>query len=63
MNENKCVLVFVEQEDGKIDDVSFELLSKGRELANTLNSEVWALLCGHPIAALTEPVIQQGAAG
>ncbi|NLA25579.1 MAG: electron transfer flavoprotein subunit alpha, partial [Bacteroidales bacterium] len=43
------VCVFCEIEDGKIADVSLELLSKGRELANTLNCELDALVIGFNI--------------
>ncbi|MBN1221365.1 MAG: electron transfer flavoprotein subunit alpha, partial [Anaerolineae bacterium] len=61
MTDNRNVLVFVEQEEGKLVDVSLELLSKGRELADTLGSELWGLLCGHQIDALAETVIHHGA--
>ena len=40
------VWVFVEQEAGKIADVSLELVSKGRELADRLGVKVEALLLG-----------------
>ena len=44
MSESKDVWVFVEQDEGRIADVSLELVSKGRELADRLGSELWALL-------------------
>ena len=40
------VWVFIEQEGGKIADVSLELVSKGRELADRLGVKVEALLLG-----------------
>ena len=61
MSENRDVWVFVEQQDGKVPEVSLELLAKGRELAERLNSQVWALLCGHQASALAAQAIQHGA--
>ena len=61
MSNEQNVWVFVEQEDGKIAEISLELLAKGQELAQTLGSQVWALLCGHQIADLAEMVIHYGA--
>src|SRR5512134_3959120 len=55
------VWIFIEQEGGKIAEISLELLAKGQELAQTLGSQVWALLCGHEIGGLAEKVIQHGA--
>ena len=61
MTNTYDVWVFVEQEDGQVAGISLELLAKARELAQTLESQVWALLCGHGIADLAETVIQHGA--
>lgn len=61
MTNTYDVWVFVEQEDGQVAEISLELLAKARELAQTLESQVWALLCGHGIADLAETVIQHGA--
>jgi electron transfer flavoprotein alpha subunit len=55
------VWIFIEQEGGKIADISLELLAKGQELAQILGSQVWALLCGHEIGGLAQSVIQHGA--
>ena len=41
------VWVFVEQNSGKPADVSFELLSKGRKLADTLKGTLKAVVIGH----------------
>lgn len=57
----KDVWVFIEQQDGQIADVSLELLSKARELAQQLNSRVCGLLCGHDLSALAQTVIHYGA--
>jgi electron transfer flavoprotein alpha subunit len=61
MTDNRNVWVFIEQEEGKLADVSLELLGKGRELAQTLGSQLWALVCGHEIGSLPEKIIQHGA--
>ena len=46
------VWVFIEQDGGKIADVSLELVCKGRELADTLGTKVEALLLGHNVKGL-----------
>ncbi|MGL5651423.1 MAG: electron transfer flavoprotein subunit alpha/FixB family protein [Paraclostridium sp.] len=55
------VMVFVEQRSGKIQNVSLELLGKGRELADKINSKLSAVLLGHNIENLSEELIQYGA--
>ena len=40
------VWVFAEQEEGKIADIAFELLGKGRELADKLGVKLGAVLIG-----------------
>jgi electron transfer flavoprotein alpha subunit len=55
------IWIFIEQEGGQIAEISLELLAKGQELAQTLGSQVWALLCGHEIGNLAESLIHQGA--
>jgi electron transfer flavoprotein alpha subunit len=61
MSENKNVWIFIEQDEGKIVDVSLELMSKGRELADTLGSELWAVLAGHKVEGLCPELIGRGA--
>jgi electron transfer flavoprotein alpha subunit len=61
MIEDRNVWVFVEQDEGRIQDVSLELLSKAQELAHTLGSQVWAVLLGYQMADLPPQVIQLGA--
>ena len=48
--EFRGVWVFVEQHRGVLKSVSFELLSKGRELADTLSTELSAVCFGHDVA-------------
>lgn len=55
------VWVYVEQSQGRIESVSLELISKARELADTLRQKVGAVLVGHEVAALAPALIAQGA--
>lgn len=57
----KNVYVFIEQREGVIQSVAVELLGKARELADTLNEQVVALLLGHNIAAKAQELIAYGA--
>jgi len=44
------IWVFAEQHRGSLKNVSFELLAKGRELADTLSTELCAVCFGHDVA-------------
>jgi electron transfer flavoprotein alpha subunit len=55
------VWVFVEQEEGQIAPVSLELLGKAQSLAKTLKGRVCALLFGHGVSDLVDPVVHHGA--
>jgi len=61
MSETRNVWVFVEQDEGKTADVSLELMSKGRELADELKSELWAVLPGDGVGALASDLVARGA--
>ena len=54
------VWVFIEQEGGKIADVSLELVSKGRELADRLGVKVEALLLGNGVEHCCATLFQYG---
>lgn len=58
---NKDVYIFIEQREGIIQNVAFELLGKARELADTLNEKVCAILLGHNIAGKSDECIYHGA--
>jgi len=60
-NEQHEVWVFMEQRAGKAADVSFELLSKGRKLAETLNGTLKAVVIGHDMTAIAERCFLFGA--
>lgn len=59
--EYKNIFVFVEQRQGKIQNVGLELLGKARELADNLNQEVYAMLLGDNVSALAQELIAFGA--
>jgi len=54
------VWVFIEQEAGKIADVSLELVSKGRELAATLGVKTEAVLLGNHVDGLCKTLFEYG---
>ena len=54
------VWVFVEQDGGRIADVSLELVSKARELADQLQVKVEGVVLGNGIEALAEPLFEYG---
>ena len=55
------LFVYIEIEDGKVADVSLELLTKGRELADTLGCRLEAIAIGHNLAGLEKEVAKFGA--
>jgi electron transfer flavoprotein alpha subunit len=48
-DDYRGVWVFAEQRHGEIKNVAYELLSKGRELADTLQTELYAVCIGHNV--------------
>lgn len=61
LKEYKGVLVFAEQRDKEIQNVTLELIGKGRELADKLNEQVIAVLLGDEIEHLTKELVSYGA--
>ncbi|MBQ9311820.1 MAG: electron transfer flavoprotein subunit alpha/FixB family protein [Bacteroidales bacterium] len=57
----KNIFVFVEQREGKIQNVGLELLGKARELADNLGQEVYAMFLGHNIKSQANDLIAYGA--
>ena len=55
------IFVYCEIEDGKVADVSLELLTKARALAETLECRVEALAIGHNLAGIEKQLAQYGA--
>lgn len=60
-SEYKGVYVFVQQVEGVIAPVSFELIGKARELAKDLGTGVSAVLCGYNVAGLADELGECGA--
>ena len=54
------VWIFVEEQDGKIKSVAYELLSEGRRLANALETELCAVCLGHNVEGI-EQLVAYGA--
>ena len=61
IQDYKGVYVFVQQVDSQISGVSYELLGKARELADTLNTEVGAILLGSNVEKLADSLAEYGA--
>ena len=60
-NHNNEVWVFVEQRSGKAVDIGFELLSKGRKLAESLNGDLKAIVIGHKTDEICKETFKYGA--
>ena len=60
---SRDIYVFAEQRDGNIQKVALELIGKGRELADTLDQKVIAVLLGNEIKEKAESLIKAGADG
>jgi electron transfer flavoprotein alpha subunit len=57
----KNVAVFIEQREGKIAGVSFEMLGEGRKLADRLNENLTAVLLGYEMHQKAEELVKYGA--
>ncbi len=55
------IIVFCETDNGKLCDVSLELLTKGRDLAQTLGCDLEALLIGYNVENLAAELYAYGA--
>ena len=60
-SQYKDVYVFVEQREGVIQKVAIELLGKARELADSLNEKVVAMLLGYEVEGQAQELIAYGA--
>ena len=61
IKRNNDVWVFIEQRNGKPADVSLELLSKGRKLANDLKGQLKAVVIGNNVEKIAEETFLYGA--
>jgi electron transfer flavoprotein alpha subunit len=62
LNGRGDVLVFAEQDNGVVHPVTYELLGKGRELANRLGIGLSVLILGHNVQKKAAELIQYGGA-
>ncbi|MBU0570459.1 MAG: FAD-binding protein [Candidatus Omnitrophica bacterium] len=60
-SHHKDVWVFSEQKKGQVQSISFELLGKGRELADKLGARLCAVLLGDKIEDKAKDLIARGA--
>ena len=61
LSEYKGIWVFAEQRYGKLKSVTLELLGKAKELSNSLNVSVTAVLLGHKVKEICKDLISYGA--
>lgn len=61
LNDYKGILVFAEQRDGVLQSVGLELIGKAKELAQTLEAPVTAVVIGHNIEKLADTLGEYGA--
>ena len=61
VEDYRDVWVFCEQESGRVANVTFELLGKGRELADRLSCRLCAVLLGREVADLAGSLFHYGA--
>lgn len=57
----KGIAVLIEQDEGVAQHISWELLGKGRELANKCNEPLVAVVLGHNVKPIAEEAIHRGA--
>ncbi len=61
LNDYKGVFIFAQQVDNKIDNIAYELIGKGKELAAALGTDVTAVLAGYNVKGLADSLAEYGA--
>lgn len=61
LEDYKGVFIYAQQVDNKIDNIAYELIGKGRELADALGTDVTAILVGSGVKDLTDSLGEYGA--
>jgi len=61
IKDYKGVWVFIEQKNGKVQSISYELLGKAEELAKKLNTQVSAVFLGNNLDDQLDEIIWRGA--
>ncbi|TFH37539.1 MAG: electron transfer flavoprotein subunit alpha/FixB family protein, partial [Dehalococcoidia bacterium] len=59
--DNKGILIYVEQEGGRVHPICYELLGKGRELADKTGSKVSCALLGSGVSGAAQELVAYGA--
>ncbi len=59
-SQYKGVMVFIEQQPGSIADVSYELLSEGKKLADALGTELTGILLGYNLSQSYPEIFKYG---
>lgn len=60
MTDKNNLIVYCEYEDGKIADVSLELLTKGRSLADKLGIKLEAVVAGDKLEGIEKQIFPYG---
>ena len=61
MEDKNNIIVYCEYEDGRVADVSLELLTKGRQLADRLGGKLEALVVGANLDGIEDQIFPYGA--
>ena len=61
MTDKNNLIVYCEFDEGKVADVSLELLTKGRELAKKLGVKLEALVIGDKLDGIEDQIFPYGA--
>ena len=61
MQDNNNLIVYCEYEDGKVADVSLELLTKGHQLASQLGVKLEAVVAGDKLDGIEDQIFPYGA--
>lgn len=61
LEEYKGVFVFAQQVDNTVNSIAFELIGKGKDLADDLGTEVTAVLVGSDVKNLADELAEYGA--
>jgi Electron transfer flavoprotein, alpha subunit len=60
VQDHKNVAVFIEQRDGEIAGVSFEMMGEGRKLADSMGERLYAVLLGNKMHQKAESLVKYG---
>jgi len=61
MTDQKNIIIFAEQQNDKIQAISYELLSKGKEISEKTGAEIFAVLLGEQLDEEAKELIYYGA--